>query len=428
MTWLGRMIGREARDRVDPKHPRDPVLADWFGGGADAANVTPDSAMRVTAVYACVSLIAEMMAALPLHVYRREGDGGAVTMAKAKTHPLYEILHEQPAPGLTSFEWREAMVTHTCLRGDSFARIVTDGAGRVTALPMLPPTLVRPYLSDKGAVWYDYTPASGRRQLLRDDEVLRIPHKMLDGVTSMSPIQTHRATIGTSMQAANYLNRFYANNAAPKGGLKVPGALSPEATAALRKSWTERHAGPENVGRLAIFDGGMEWQEVGMNMADAQWIETQQFSIQDIARIYLVPPHKIGDLSKATFSNIEHQAIQFVVDTLDRWRKRIRARLNLYLLSPADRRAGYYIDFDLKGLLAGDSAARAKFYQALFYVGAISPNEIRALEDMNPYEGGDRRFIQGASVPVDRIDDALDRAASSVSPPGNLEDNDNAET
>lgn len=403
MNFLTRLLygPPELREKVDPKHPRDPVLADWFGGGGGAVTVTPDTALRITAVYACVGLIAEMIAGLPLHVYRRSDR----ETAKAKDHPLYSILHDMPTAGMTSFEWREAMVTSTALRGDAFALIETDGAGRVVGLPMVQPGNIRPYRTGAGGVQYEYTPANGGRRILLDDEVLRLPYKMLDGMTSLSPITLHRESIGSTLAATQYLNRFYANNAAPKGGLKLPNAVSNEAAAALRASWEARHAGPENSGRMAIFDGGMEWVSVGMTMEDAQYIELQNFAIRDIARIFLVPPHKIGDLENATFSNIEHQAIQFVTDTLNSWRRRFASRMNAYLLSEADRRAGYYVDFDLKGLLAGDSAARAAFYQSLFYLGALSPNEIRAAEDMNPHPDGDRYFVQGAAMAMDKLDD-----------------------
>lgn len=405
MGLLSSLAPAEAREAVNTAHPRDPVLAAWFGGGDDAT-VTPDSAMRVTAVYACVTLIAEIVASLPLHVYRRSG----TQTAKAKDHPLYRLLHDAPAPGMTSFEWRETMVSHTALRGDSYARIVGRNDGTIAELPLILPTHIRPERGSGGRIRYIWTPNGvGPQQILLDDEVLRIPHKMLDGVRSLSPIALHARTIGNAMASSRFLNAFFKNNAAPKGGIKIPTTLSPEAVKALRDSFEQRHMGPENAGRLAVFDGGMEWIDMGMSMDDAQYIELQQFSVTDIARIYLVPPHKIGELTRATFSNIEHQAIQFVTDTLNRWCKRIEARMNAYLLSERDRADGVYIEFDLKGLLAGDSVARAKFYQALFMIGAISPNEIRAAENMNAYEGGNRYFMQGANIPVDRVDDALDK-------------------
>lgn len=406
MGFLNSMAARSApelRERVNPAHPRDPILASMFGDQSGVA-VTPDSAMRVTAVYACVSLIAETLAALPLHVYLRTTTENGEESAKATTHPLYKLLHDMPTPGMTSFEWREMMFSHTALRGDSYARIVEDAGGRVIDLPPIMPDHIWPDRDRRGRPIFRWTPDGiGPTRVLFDEEVLRIPHKMLDGLRSMSPIATHRMTIGNALASAKMLQAFYKNSAQPKGALVSQETLDDDAAKALRESWERRHQGVENAGRIAIFDGGLKFETIGMTMDDAQYVELQNFSVTDIARIYLVPPHKIGDLSHATFSNIEHQAIQFVVDTILRWVRRAEMRFNSYLLSGSERRAGYYVAFDLKGLLRGDATARANFYRAMFYIGAMNPNEIRSAEDMNPYEGGGKFYVQGATVPIDSI-------------------------
>jgi HK97 family phage portal protein len=407
MGFLNSMAARSApelRERVNPQHPRDPILASMFGDPSGVA-VTADSAMRVTAVYACVSLIAETLAALPLHVLMSKQTDNGQESAKATGHPLYALLHDMPTPGLTSFEWREMMFSHTALRGDSFARIIQDNSGRIIDLPPIMPDHIWPDRTRAGKPMFRWTPdGTGPSRVLFDEEVLRIPHKMLDGLHSLSPIATHKMTIGNAMRSAKMLKAHYDNSAQPKGALVMPETIDDEAAGAIRKSWESRHMGPENAGRIAIFDGGMKWENIGMTMDDAQYVELQNFSVTDIARIYLVPPHKIGDLSHATFSNIEHQAIQFVVDTILRWVRRAEMRYNSYLLSARERAAGYYIAFDLKGLLRGDAAGRAAFYRAMFYIGAMNPNEIRMAEDMNPYEGGGKFYVQGATVPIDSIE------------------------
>ncbi len=401
----GGLGASETRDKVNPKHPRDPVLATMFGD-PDDPSISPDAALRVTAVYACVSLISETLAALPKHVYRRErNDKGQETSAKYRDHPLYPIIHDMPVRGMTSFEWHETQISHTALRGDSFARIILGADGRIRELPPIPNMHIQPFRHSNGDIRYRWWPdGTGPVRILFDDEVLRIPHKLFDGVNSLSPVGTHRMTIGNALAANKFLRSFYRNSAQPKGALISQEPLNDEAAKALRASWEKRHQGPENAGRIAIFDGGLKWETIGMTMDDAQYIELQNFSVVDIARIYLVPPHKIGELSNATFSNIEHQAIEFVVDTILRWVRRIEQRYNAYLLSPADRAAGVYVAFDLKGLLRGDATARANFYRALFYIGAITPNEIRSAEDMNPYEGGDAHYVQGATTPIDMLD------------------------
>jgi len=394
----------EVREIVDPKHPRDPILAQIFGD-PDGVSVTPQSAMRVTAVYACVSLISETIAALPLHVYKRTvNEKGVTTQAKMTEHPLYGVLHDMPVAGMTSFEWREMQISHTALRGDSYARIILGRDGRVRELPPILPDHIQPFRNAAGQLRYRWWPdGQGPVRILFDDEVLRIPHKMLDGVNSLSPIATHRMTIGNALSAGRFLRSFYQNSAQPKGALMVPESLSPDAVTALRESWNKRHQGPENAGKIAVFDGGMKWETIGMTMDDAQYLELQKFSVGDIARIFLVPPHKVGEMGAATFSNIEHQAIEFVVDTILRWVRRIEMRMNSYLLSAADRAAGVFIALDMKGLLRGDAAARSAFYRAMFYIGAMNPNEIRKAEDMNPYEGGEEFYVQGATVPIDSL-------------------------
>jgi HK97 family phage portal protein len=398
--FLTKMFGNvERRAAVNPKHPRDPALLSIFGDHS-GVTVTPDSAMRVTAVWACVSLLSETLAALPIHVYRRKNQ----VAAKAKNHPLYDILVHSPYSGMTSFEWREMMVSNVALRGDFYARIKTSNSGRITGLEPVMPGHILPRRNKSGAVVYDWRPDGvGPARVLFDDEVFRLPYKMLDGIHSMSPIETHRRTIGNAMRSGQFIEKFYKNSATPNGAIISPEPMGEKAAKAIRDSWERRHQGPENFGKVAILDGGLDWKQFGMTMADAQYLEMSEFSIGDIARIYLIPPHKIGELSKATFSNIEQQSISFVVDTLLSWVKRIEGRANAYLLTPADRLAGYYVGLDLKGLLRGDSAARANLYRTLFYVAAMTPNEIRAAEDLNPYEGGDGYFVQGATVPVGQV-------------------------
>lgn len=423
MSWLSK-IGMAIRSTVVRAHPRDPVLVRMLGLDEADAGVQVDatSAMRVAAVYACVALIAETIAALPLHLYRRNGE----QTTRAVDHPLYSLLHDAPAPGLTAFDWREAMITSTALIGDSYSRIVTRGNGKIDRIELLRPDRMQVEEGRDGRPVFVYAGADGGQTRYSDDQILRIPFKMVDGLRSMSPIEVHRNTIGLAIVSQRYLNRFYRNSAQPKGALTIPTKLDDSAVAALRAGWERRHMGPENSGRVAILDGGMEWKPIGMTMEDAQYVELTNLSVTDIARIYGIPPHKIGDLSKATFSNIEHQAIEFVTGTLLRWCRRIESRMNMSLLTPRERQS-HYIAFDLKGLLRGDAAARAALYSALFNVGAMSPNEIRRAEDMNPYESGDRYYFQGAYVPVEMIDAQIQAQTSEAKSGKAREESDNAD-
>lgn len=426
MGWLSKILGLERRETVNLGHPRDPVLREWFVGATTETGeyVSPESALSVTAVYAATSLIAETIAALPLHVYK--ADSGSASTSKAYEHPLYQIVHDMVRPGLTSFEWREGAAMNVALRGDAMAEIVLDGRGRVVQLNPMPPASVRIMATPSGLPAYEWQRSSRETVVLRDDQVLRIPFKMLDGLRSTTPVEVHRNTIGMALASRRYLNSFYRNSAQPKGAIKIPSALSDEAVSALRSAWERRHMGPENAGRVAVFDGGIEWAAIGMTMEDAQYVELAGLSVTDVARIFRVPPHKIGDLSKATFSNIEHQAIEFVTDCVLPWCRRFETRMTSYLLSPQDRAAGYYISFDLKGLLRGDAAARGSLYRELFNIGAITANEIRRAEDMNPYADGDTHFVQGALVPVSRAINPPAPVAPPVAPPADDAEDDNA--
>lgn len=407
---------------VNPLHPRDPALATMFGFGnlsSAGVAVTPETALRVAAVYACVRVLSQTIAALPLHVYRRKGADGK---ERATDHPLYRLLHLKP--GLqTSFEWRESLVTHTALRGESFSRIFLDGAGRIDKLELLNPDRVDPFMSN-GRVAYRYVPETGGTQYLLDEEVLRIPYLTLDpSKKSMSPIGVHKDTIGKSLVSNEYLATLLKNAAIPKGGIEIPEKLGQQALAALRAEWNQRHSGPENAGNIAIFHGGLKWHSIGMSHDDMQYVELMGLSVAEIARIFGVQPHKIGDLTKATFSNIEQQAIEFVTDTVLPWVRRLEDRMTVSLLTPAEQ-ITHFIAFDLKGLLRGDSTARAALYRVLFAIGALSPNDARRLENMDPLpdEAADKTYIQVSMAPIDKLLDVLLSKGATAPPAGDDDD------
>lgn len=405
-TRIGKLFTRSS---VNPLHPRDPALAAIMGLGqvsSSGAAVTPDSALRVAAVYACVRVLSQAVAQVPLHVYRRTANGGS---ERATDHPLYDLLHVRPNDWQTSFEWREASVAHCALRGDAYSRIVVGRSGRIEALVPLNPDRVWPFLATNGRVAFRYAAPDGSTEYLLDTEVLRLPSLSFDPAgRSLSPVALHRDTIGNSMTSTEYQGRLWNNSAVPKGGLKTPAMLSDEAIKALRKNWNDRHSGAENAGQIAILHGGLEWVNIGMTHDDAQYVELMGLSVSDIARIFGVQPHKIGDLSKATFSNIEQQSIEFVTDTLRPWVRRWEDRMNVSLLTPAERRS-MKIEFDLNGLLRGDSQARSALYRVLFAIGALTPNDARRLEGLDPLAGdaAEKSYVQINMAPLDALLDVL---------------------
>lgn len=386
--------------------PRDPVLAKWWGADSRTAtgvNVNADTAMEAPTVYACVRVISETIASLPVHVYRKKADG---SKERAYDHPLYRLLHDAPNRFMTRYEWMETKVAHVLLRGNAYDEIVTDNSGRITALQPLHPDRVMPFLAPNGDVSYRYSPPQGEAAILLANEVYHQPGGGFDGLKGQSLISLHRETVGLAIAAQEYASRFFGNNAIPKGGLELPSQISDEAEKKLLEAWDRKHRGLDNAHRPAIFPPGMKWVSLGMTNEDAQYLETRKFQVAEIARIFRVPPHKIGDLEKATFSNIEHQAIEFVTDTILPWVTRIEQRLNATLLMENERDQ-YYIGFVIDGLLRGDIKSRYEAYAIGRQWGWLSANDIRSREDLSAIDGGEIYLAPLNMAPQERVMDVL---------------------
>lgn len=392
-----------------------------FGAStASGASVTPDSAMRVAGVYACIRVRALAMAQIPLHLYKILPNGG---LERATDHPLYEILHLSPNTMQTSFEWRESSVAQMDLRGDAYSRIVINGAGRVEALLPLDPDRMWPFASD-GRVAFRYFAPDGTTKIYLDHEILRLPGLSFNPTgRSLSPIELHKNTIGNSLTSTEYQGHLWRNSAVPKGGIKTPATLDDGAIKALRKNWNDRHAGPENSGQIAIFHGGLEWVDIGMSHDDLQYVELMGMTLSDIARIYGVQPHKIGDLSRSTNNNIEQQALEFVTDVIAPMAQRWEQRMMISLLTPAERKT-YKIAFDLNGLLRGDSAARAALYRVLFACGALKPQDMRRLEGLDLLEGAsaEQTYVQINMAPLNQLLEVLMKKDAGKAATGDGED------
>jgi HK97 family phage portal protein len=350
--------------------------------------VTPERAMALSAVYSCVRVLAQSVGQMPCHLYERRG----ANKTKAVGHPLYDVLHFAPNKFQTAKQWKEWVVTCLGLHGNAYSQIVRTGpSGRPRVAELLPlhPESVTPiYVASAGEVAYKVTVAGGNVEVMPASEVLHIPLFTLDGFTGLSPIRLLREAIGLGIGAEEFGARLFANGAQPGGVLQVPKVLSDKAYERLKSSWEERHQGSSNAHKPAILEEGMTWQSVGFPAKDAQFLETRKHQRTEIAGAFGVPPHLIGDLDRATFSNIEHQSLAFVVHTLMPYLTGIEERVALQLLTPEERQR-YFAKFNVAGLLRGDMAARSAFYTALVNLGVLSPNEIRDLEDLNPREGGD---------------------------------------
>lgn len=408
MGIISRLETRATSQVVGP--PRDPVIAEWFGMGARSAsgmNVTADTAMRVTAVFRCVALRAQTLASLPLTVERNLADGGH---EMAGDHALFNTLAYKPNKWQTSFEWREMMEAHFCLRGACYSEIVSSGGRAVEELVPLHPDRVRPFRATSGRLAFEYTPPEGPVRIILQDEMFYLHLMTSDGITPISPIRMHREAVGLALATEEHGARLFGNGARPGGILKMVGRLKDdESRERLRESWREVHGGVENAHKVAVLEDGLEWQSIGMTSEDAQFLETRNLQISEICRIFGVPPHKVGELSRSTNNNIEHQGIEWVTDTIRpqaiRWEQAMQRDL-------FGGRRTHSAMFDLDGLMRGDSTARAAFNASAVQNGYMSRNEVRRNEGRNVSNapGMEDFTVQMNLVPVGRLGEALDKA------------------
>lgn len=376
---------------------------DYRLGGAPTATgvpVTEGTAMRSTAVFACVRILAETIASLPLSVYRRLPGGGK---GRAQDHYLYPILHDMANPEMTSFELREALMGHLALWGNAYAEIQRDGGGRVITLWPLRPDRMRVTREDK-KITYRYQSPKGEEVVLFSNQVLHIRGLSPDGLIGYSPIRMCCEAIGLALATEEFGARFFGNDARPGVVLKHPQKLSDVAYNRLKESWNEQHQGLSNAHRAAILEEGIDIKEIGIPPEDAQFLQTREFQLEEIARIFRVPLHLVGDLKHATFSNIEHQSIEFVVHTIRPWLVRWEQAINARLLGETERRT-YFAEHLVDGLLRGDAKARNEALAIQRQNGIINADEWREIENMNPQPDGQGKvyLVPLNMVPADQI-------------------------
>jgi HK97 family phage portal protein len=388
------------RSRDKPQNRVGSAFSFLFGGTTAGKTVNERTAMQATAVYACVRILSEAIAGLPLRVYRYRTDGGK---EKAVEHRLYYLIHNEPNPEMTSFVFRETLMSHLLLWGNAYAQIIRDGRGQVLALYPLLPNKMDVSRSASGELTYTYrrdaeesriNPDSGT-VVLRRDEVLHIPGLGFDGLIGYSPIGIAKNAIGLAMATEEYGASFFSNGANPGGVLEHPGVVKDPKR--VRESWNAVYQGSGNAHRIAVLEEGMKFQSIGIPPEQAQFLETRKFQLNEIARIFRVPPHMVGDLERSSFSNIEQQSLEFVKYTLNPWVMRWEQALQQALLLPSEK-LRYFIRFNVDGLLRGDYQGRMNGYATGRQNGWLSANDIRELEDMNriPNEdGGDLYLVNG---------------------------------
>ena len=366
--------------------------------------VTPASALRVAAVYACVGLLSETVAQLPIRVIRKRADGGS---EEQPDHPLSRLLYHRPNSWQTSFEFREQAMQHLCLYGNFYAWKVRDSSGAVRELLPLPPGSVSVRQNSDWSLTY-YVCGEHINEAATTREIMHIRYRTLDGYTGLSPISYARETVGLALATARHGSALFKNGATPGGVLEHPGRLKAEAVERLRENWHALHGGG-NAGSIAILEEGMKYTPLSMSQEDAQYIQTREFTVEEIARIFRVPLHEIQSTEKSTTwgSGIEAMNIGFVSRTILPWIKRWETAIAWHLI-PEDE-PDLTVKFNLDGLLRGDIKSRYEAYQIGINNGFLSPNEARAKEDLNPREGGDEFMTPlNMRVGADENDDGSD--------------------
>lgn len=374
---------------VNPISPHDDFWYSRPGYASDSGmRVSPESAMQLSAVFSCVRVCSETLGSMPLIIYRRLPDGGK---ERATGHPLYKVLHNKPNLYQTAMEFLEMMQAHLELRGNCFSIILPGPRGAIDQLVPLHPDRVNVYRLPNGKLryqvraWYDGTVTNYAME-----EIFHVRGMSSDGMIGMSTIAVQREVVGVGLAQQEYAARFFANDSQPRGILEHPGKLSDPAYNRIKNSWHESQTGV-NRHKAAILEEGLKYQAIGLNNRDSQFLEARQFSRSDIAGFFRVPLHKIGDLSKAAFSNIEQQAIEFVTDNQRPRAVRWEQRINADLLDPLDLGDGeeYFAEFNMDALLRGDIKSRYAAYAIGRQWGWLSKNDVRRIENMNPIENGD---------------------------------------
>lgn len=403
---MGIFNWRKSRD-----HPkRSSRISDFINGidldpiSNSGISVDEESALKISAVYACVKVISETVASLPFNLLKEENNGDT---SKAKQHPMYTVLHDAPNGEMSSFTFREMMMTNLLLWGNAYALIKRDCNGHVVELNPLKAKNMTVERNASGNLVYKYTNELTTKKY-SSRQVLHIPAFSFDGIVGVSPITYAREAMGLALATEEFGARFFGNGARPGGVLEHPSVVKdPER---LRDSWNKVYQGTKNSHKVAVLEEGMKYHEIGMSPEDSQFLETRQFQLNEICRIFRVPPHMVGDLTRSTFSNIEHQSIDFVVHTIRPWLVRWEQAIKRSCLSEEERTI-YFVKFKVDGLLRGDFNSRMQGYATARQNGWMSANEIRELEDMNKIpndQGGDDYLINGNMIPIKKVEGVKD--------------------
>ena len=419
------MLDMLFRSRDKPRNETEGSRFRAFWGITNSGKrVNERTALQLTAVYACIRVLSEAVAQLPLNVYRYADNGGK--NVKATDHYLYDLLHQAPNPEMSSFVWRETMMAHLLIWGNAYSQIIRDGTGKITALYPLMADKMKVDRDTEGRIYYEYRHSikeadtlGAKEETVRLEayEVLHIPALGFDGLVGYSPLAMAKNAVGTTLAAEEYGAKFFDNSGIPSGVLEHPNVLKdPEK---VRNSWQSAYGGSRNAGKVAVLEEGMTYKPISITPEQVQFLQTRKFQTGEIARIFRVPGHMIGDLEWTTYANIEQQSLEFVKYSLDPWLIRWEQGFERALFSAEDRKK-YYVKFNVDGLLRGDYQSRMNGYALGRQNGWYSANDIRTLENMDlipEEEGGDLYLINGNMT---KLKDAGIFAASNTAEKGGV--------
>lgn len=375
------------------------LLDDDYGfarGASSGVRVTSENAFKTTCVLACVRVLAETVASLPVHVFQRLPNGGKERFPGW----MDQLLSVAPNGWMTSFEWRETSMIHLGLYGNCYSEICAGTAGTIAELVPLHPSRMQVERIENGRLRYTYTEPSGAKTVYNQDQILHVRWMSNDGITGQVPIDLGKEAIGLARACEMHGARYFGNGARPGVVLETDGNLAAEAAERLRENWERMHRGPDKSSKTAVLTGGLKAHELGSTNTDSQFLEARRFQVEEICRLYRVPPHLVQSLDRATFSNIEQQSLDFIQYSVLPWLRRFEAAFARDIVAQPEQ---YFVEFDVRGLLRGDVAARSQYLTAMIDRGVMSVNEARAAESLNPVEGGDNHFFPLNMTTVERM-------------------------
>lgn len=358
--------------------------------------VTVQTAMQLAAVWACVRLISETIATLPLQLYERDAKGGRHI---AKDHWLYSIVHDQPNANMTAVEFWESVTAQLCLWGNAYC-FKTYSGNKIVSLDPLKPSQMQVKTDANGDLIYLYATTKGV-QTYTERQIWHLKGFGIDGLIGLSPISYARNSLGASMSADEASGKLFANGMRAGGALQMTQILTSAQRKEIRESMAEQLTGTANTGKLMVLEGGSQYQPISMNPEDAQMLQTRAFHVEEICRWFRVPPFMVGHSEKSTSwgTGLEQQMIGFLTFALRPYLTRIEQGIKKSLLSPVER-TKYFAEFALEGLMRADSSARAALYSSASQNGWMTRNEIRDLENRPPLVGGDELTVQSNLVPI----------------------------